>query len=211
MGGKRLFYEDDEFVTTKPGVNAEIKPELAQKEGAHGNIRFIDGMGVRSTPFLERHANTARQFLHHHLSIIGAELATQKTALSNEWANLTKKVDEVVVDPVFPNVVSFVFPILAVNVFFARLALPTRFLIGVFTTGVSLEVNMPRTYKQISHIVLDFEKEHFPKAFEQQKETAQSFQQVLKQAETFGQQAKLDLQQLIHNARKYVIEALKDD
>ncbi|KAF8000723.1 hypothetical protein HF325_004512 [Metschnikowia pulcherrima] len=152
---RRSFYEDDELVTTKPGMNAEIQPELREKESSHGNISFVDGMGVRTTPYLERHSNALREFIRNNTRVILAELGTQQTALRNEWLNLKAKIDETILDPVFPGIVSLLFPVLATNVFVARRALP---------------YNMPLTYLAAKGKLLAWEKQNLPEFYQQRHE-----------------------------------------
>ena len=67
--------------------------------------------------------------------MLAAELGTQKTAFVNEWHTLQAKLDETILDPVFPGVVSFVLPILVTNVFVAKRALPLRFLASSLVVG----------------------------------------------------------------------------
>lgn len=211
MTGKRLFYEDEELITTTPGYNTVISPELKEKESVHGTIALVDGMGVRSTPYLEKHFNTFRLMVHDKLSILNAELGTQKTALCNEIASLKAKVNGVVVEPVVPRIMDVLLPVLAVSVFVSRRALPVRFLstgiVGFFT----VKHNMPQTYGNLKKEFLDWEEEVFPEAVKQQNELAASACSLTKDLQKYSSQAKSDLQVRVHEARKWVVDALSDE
>lgn len=209
--GRRSFYEDDELVTTKPGINAEIQPELQAKESSHGNISFVDGMGVRTTPYLEKQANAFRHFLHEKTSVLAAEIGTQKTAFVNEWHTLQSKLDETILDPVFPGVVSFVLPILVTNVFVAKRALPLRFLASSLVAGVSLKYNMPLTYVASKGKLCAWEKENFPELHKQQQELASAANLWVKDAKVLRDQAKVDLQKQVHDARLALVKAWDDE
>ncbi|GEQ71012.1 hypothetical protein JCM33374_g4693 [Metschnikowia sp. JCM 33374] len=211
MAPRRSFYEDDELVTTKPGINAEIQPELKQQESAHGNISFVDGMGVRTTPYLEKQANAFRHYVHDKASVLLAELGTQKTAVANEWANLQSKINDTILDPVFPGVVSFVFPILVTNVFVAKRALPLRFLASSLVAGVSLKYNMPLTYLASKGKLAAWEKENFPELHKQQGDLFQIAHVWVQDAKVLRDDAKLDLQKSVHDARIALIKALDDE
>lgn len=211
MAGKRLFYEDEELITTTPGYNTEITPELKQKESVHGNIALVDGMGVRSTPYLEKHLNTFRLMVHDKLSILNAELATQKSALCNEITFLKAKVNSVVAEPVVPRIMDVLLPVLAVSVFVCKRALPVRFLatgtVGLFT----VKYNMPQTYANLKKGFLDWEGEVFPDAVKQQNEIAASLCSLTKDVQKYSEQAKADLHALVHETRKWVVDALSDE
>ncbi|OBA20974.1 hypothetical protein METBIDRAFT_42108 [Metschnikowia bicuspidata var. bicuspidata NRRL YB-4993] len=208
---RRSFYEDDEVVTTKPGVNTEIKPELKERESAHGNISFVDGMGVRTTPYLEKQANKFRHFVHEKTSVMIAELGTQKTAFCNEWQNLQTKLNETIVDPVFPGVLNFVFPILVTNVFVAKRALPLRFVASSLAAGLSLKYNMPLTYLASKGKLCAWEKDNLPELYEQQQELVSAANVWVKDARILRDQAKVDLEKLVHDARVAIAKALEDE
>lgn len=207
----RKFYEDDELVTTKPGINTAISAELEAKESGHGNVSYVDGMGIRTTPYLEKQANIFRLYVHEKATLISAELATQKTALANEWAILKAHVDATILDPVFPGVVNFLFPVLATNVFVARRALPLRFLASTIAAGVSLKYNMPLTYEASKSRLCVWERENFPELHKQKNELVESAEVWLKDAKVLREQTKVDLQKLVHDARLAVVKALDDE
>lgn len=209
--GKRSFYEDEELVTTKPGFNAEINSELKEKESAHGNISFIDGMGVRTTPYLEQHFNALRLYVHDKLSVVGAELATQKSALNNEYNYLKSKVDEVVVDPVLPDIMNVVFPLLVTSVLVSRRSLPVRFAVSTFVAGASVKYYMPRTYEATKSKLLAWEQHNLPEVYNQQTELSATFADYIKEASKLSEQAHQDLLQQVHVARKWVQEVFDDE
>lgn len=207
----RSFYEDDELITTKPGYNAEITPELKQKESSHGNIAFIEGMGVRTTPFLEKHFNSLRLMLHDKLAVVNAELGTQSTALANEWNTLRGKFQGLVKEPFLPGVVDVVFPALVGSILVHKRALPIRFLVPTLFAGVAFRYNMPRTYEVTKSKILDWEQTNFPQAYTQQNELAATACEYNREALILAEQAKIDLQRQVHEARKFVVQLLGDD
>lgn len=211
MAGKRFFYEDEELITTTPGYNTEITQELEQKESIHGNIALVDGMGVRSTPYLEKHLNTVRLLAHDRLSIVFAELGTQKTALCNEFASLKAKVNDIVVEPVVPRIIDVLLPVLTTSVFVSKRAFPLRF---VATTAVGLftvKRNMPQTFDNLRNGFLKWEEEVLPEAVKQQNDLAASVSSLSEDLLKYTLQAQSDFQAQVHNARKWVVDVLSDE
>lgn len=209
--GRRSFYEDDELITTKPGYNAAITKDLREKESSHGNISFIEGMGVRTTPYLEKHFNTVRQFLHEKFSIASAELGTQKSALANEYAILKSKVNEVILEPIVPDCVNVIFPVLVASIVVNRRSLPLRFLATSMVFGVSVKYYMPRTYGAAKLKVILWEKENFPDVWQQQIEAKKSAEDFAAGTKVYSELLKLDLQRQIHGARLWVAKLLEDE
>lgn len=206
----RSFYEDEELITTKPGFNTEINAELKEKESSHGNISFVEGMGVRSTPYLEKYAEKFRLALHENLSVISAELGTQKTALLNEYANLQQKVDEIVKDPVVPQLVNIVGPILLTSVIVSRRSLPVRFLATSLVGGACIKYYMPRTYDELKQRLIVLEREQIPELHKKRLETMKNIQVYKMDAEKYGEHARKDLERQIHHARKWLERVMKD-
>ncbi|KAF5210252.1 putative MICOS subunit [Clavispora lusitaniae] len=211
MPSKRFFYEDEELITTTPGYNTEISSELKEKESVHGNIALVDGMGVRSTPYLEKHFNKLRLLAHEKLSIASAEIGTQKSALANEWAIVKSKVNDVVVEPVVPRLMDVLFPVLVVSVFVSRRSFPVRFLSTAAVGGFTFKHNMPQTYENIKSRFLTWEYENFPEAAKQQNDKFASLDVMASDVTKYTSQAKSDLQAQIHDARKWVVSALSDE
>lgn len=206
----RSFYEDEELITTKPGFNTEINDVLKEKESSHGNISFVKGMGIRSTPYLETYISSLRKTLHENLSILSAELGTQKTAFFNEYANLQEKIDEVIKEPVVPQLVNIVGPILLTSVIVSRRSLPIRFVATAFVGGSCFKYYMPNTYNQVKGKLLDFEKETFPELAKQRTELLSTLVLYKNDADKYSASAKEDLQHQIHQARQWLENVLKD-
>lgn len=211
MGSKRSFYEDDELITTKPGYNAEITKDLQEKESSHGNISFVEGMGVRTTPYLEKHFNSVRQYLHEKVSIASAELGTQKTALANEYATFKSKVDEIILEPVIPDCVNVIFPVLVASIVVNRRSLPLRFLATSAVFGLSVKYYMPRTYGAAKSKVVLWEKENLPDLWQQQIEAEKSAKDFAAGVTEYSELLKIDLQRQIHEARLWVAKLLQDE
>lgn len=211
MGAKRSFYEDEELITTKPGYNAEISSELREKESAHGNISFIEGMGVRTTPYLEKHFNNLRLYLHDKLSVASAELGTQTTALSNEWNSFRSKLDEIILEPVIPDCVNVVFPVLVASIVVSRRSLPVRFLATSTVFGLSVKYYMPRTYNATTSKIVQWEKENYPELWQKGQEVGEATLDVLADLNKLRELLKLDLQRQVHEARVWVVKLLEDE
>lgn len=206
----RSFYEDEELITTTPGFNTEINAELKEKESSHGNISFVEGMGVRSTPYLEKYAEQLRLALHENLSVLSAEFGTQRTALLNEYANLQLKVDEIVKEPVVPQLVNIVGPILLTSVVVSRRSLPMRFVATSFVGGACLKYYMPATYNEMKKRLIVLEKENLPELQKKRLETIRHLQVYKKDAEKFGDRTQKDLERQIHHARKWLERVMRD-
>lgn len=210
MAGKRHFYEDEELITTKPGFNTEISAQLKEKESAHGDIAYVDGMGVRTTPYLEKHLNAFRLYAHDKLSVAAAELGTQVSALGNEFNYLKSKIDEVVVDPVVPNLVNVVFPILVTSVLVHRRSLPVRFAVSTFVAGAAVKYYMPHTYDAAKTKLVTWERESLPELYESQQQLAASLYAHKEATVEHGQYLKLKLRQQVHEAREWIQKTLDD-
>lgn len=211
MPEKRQFYGNEALVTTTPGLNVEMGSALKEQESAHGNISFIDGMGVRTAPYLEQYTSKLRLFIHDKWSVVSAELGTQRLAFWNEWAHVKLKVDDVVAEPMFPGLVALVFPVLVTNVMVTRQILPVRFLAASAVAGLSLKYVMPRTFDNVQHKLYEWEHENFPEAVKQQNQWLEQAGNYKEQADEWTVKAKKDLQALVHRARKTVIDLLSDD
>lgn len=206
----RSFYEDEELVITKPGFNTEINKDLKEKESAHGNISFVEGMGVRSTPYLEKYVEKLRLALHENLAVLGAELGTQKTAISNEYSNLKDKIDELIQEPVVPQLVNVVGPILLTSVVVFRRSLPTRFFATTLVGGACVKYYMPKTYGKVQNKLLVLEQENFPELKKQREQILKHIDVYKKDAERFSERTQKDLQRQVHHARKWLERVMKD-
>lgn len=206
----RSFYEDEELVVTKPGFNTEINKDLKEKESSHGNISFVEGMGVRSTPYLEKYVEKLRLTLHENLAVLGAELGTQTTAISNEYSNLKDKIDELIKEPVVPQLVNVVGPILLTSVIVSRRSLPLRFFATSLVGGTCVKYYMPKTFDLVQHKLLALEKEQFPESKKQREQILKHINVYKKDAEKFSERTQKDLQRQIHHARKWLERVMRD-
>lgn len=204
----RHFYENDDRVITTPGYNQEIPADLKEQESSHGNISFVDGMGVRSTPYLEKQANAVRTYFLGFLSIIGAELGTQKTAVINEWNTLKAEVDSVVVDPVFPQVANVIAPILVSAVAVSRSNLAVRFAVTSAVGAFATRHYMPRTFNNVVSTIAETEEKNFPELYRLQNELLQSTKSLSVELGKYVDVAEIDLQRQIHEARAYIAKIL---
>lgn len=211
MGGKRSFYGNDELITTQPGYNAEITKELQEKESSHGNISFVEGMGVRTTPYFEKHFNNLRLFIHSKWAVASAELGTQKTALANEWNNFKSKLDEIILEPIIPDCVNVVFPMLVASIAVSRRSLPVRFVATSAVFGLSVKYYMPRTYQATKSKILLWEKESYPDLWQKQKEVGEAVRGLAADVNKLRELLRLDLQRQVHDARVWVAKILDDE
>ncbi|KAK6455562.1 apolipo protein O-domain-containing protein [Scheffersomyces xylosifermentans] len=209
---RRSFYEEDELVINKPGYNAEISEELKAKESAHGNISFVEGMGVRTTPFLEQYSNKLRLFLHDKLSIYGAELGTQKSAFVNEVNTISNEVVSVIHEPVLPNLIYILTASLTGSILVSRRTLPLRFVTPVLFDGVALNYYMPKTFDTLSQRYDTFEKETFPEFHQKKQElVSENYQNVKKEVNTGISEAKIALEKVVHDARVYLKDVFEEE
>ncbi|KAK6463747.1 apolipo protein O-domain-containing protein [Scheffersomyces coipomensis] len=211
-GSKRTFYADDELVITKPGTNSEITPELQEKESAHGNISFIQGMGVRTTPYLEKYANQFRLFIHDKVSIADAELNTQVSAFNNEVASIKSQIDSVIQEPLLPSLVYILTFTLTGSILVNRRALPLRFITPIIFGTSSLAYFMPNTFHTITSKYENYEKEHF------QEFNYQKNQLIFENLRTFKEEFQNSLDEAnkiisssVHDARSYITDLISDD
>lgn len=211
MGSKRSFYEDDELIITKPGYNAEMSLELKEQESAHGNISFVEGMGIRTTPYFEGYFNTMRLYVHNNLSVLSAELETQKSALANEWTCLRNKMDDIIVDPVIPDCVNVVFPVLVASVLVGRRSLPVRFLTTSVVFGLSVKYYMPNTYSATNRKLSQWGETNYPELWGNYQEICKTVDDLAVDLKKSGQDLKIELQKQIHEARLWIAKALDEN
>lgn len=205
----RSFYGDDEFVDTKPGYKNEIPESLKEKESLHGNISFVEGMGVRTTPYLESLVNQTKTFLQDKFSIINAELGTQASAFRNEFNHYSAQAGELIKEP--ENLLEVTVPTLLSAIVVNNRAAPLRIFFPITVSAIAFRIAMPKSYEATKDKVLKWEQEKYPEAYKQQTELSQSARELAEQFRKVQQQSKLDLQKSVHDARVYVTELLKDD
>lgn len=211
MAPKRSFYEDDKFVVSKPGFNAEIDPKLEEKESAHGNISFVQGMGIRTTPLLEQYTNKARLFLHEKLSYYGAEFNTQISAFQNEVHSVKQELGSIIKEPVLPNLIYVLTTTLTGSILVNRRALPLRFLTPVFFGGAAFSYYMPNSFEQARLDYNHFENENLPELSKLRQELGSLFREYKSALSGFAEDANAALQRNVHNSRVYVKSLLDDE
>lgn len=205
----RSFYGDDEFVETKPGYKSEISKALKEKESLHGNISFVEGMGIRSTPYLESVVNQCKTFLLEKFSIANAELGTQVSAARNELRSLTNKAQDLIQEP--DRLLDVTIPTIVSAIMVNNRAAPLRILFPITVSAAAFRIAMPKTYEAAKNEVLEWESKNYPETFKQQQELLKSAQELAEQFCKARDQSKLDLQRSVHNARVYLTELWRDD
>lgn len=211
MVSKRSFYADDEDVITKPGFNSKITEELKEKESAHGNISFIEGMGIRTVPILEKYSNKFRLFLHDKLQLYSAELDTQKTAASNEWNTVKAQYNQVIAEPVLPSLIYILTASLTGSILVNRRSLPVRFITPLVFGGVAFNYFMPKSYNNAQNKLIGLEKSNYPDVYKQQNELIDQFNEYKKQFNQSLQQGEIELQKNIHETKGYLCDLLSDE
>ncbi|KAK6197566.1 apolipo protein O-domain-containing protein [Scheffersomyces amazonensis] len=212
MAGKRTFYTDDELVITKPGTNVEISAELREKESAHGNISFIEGMGIRTTPYFEKYANQFRLYLHDKTSVAEAELNTQISAVNNEIQSITNEIQSFIKEPLLPNSIYILTLTLAGSILVNRRVFPLRLVTPILFGTASLSYYMPNTFKTITTRYETYEKETFPEFNTQKNQLI--FDNYYKFKQEFENQldsANATLTDSVHSARVYIKDLISDD
>lgn len=206
----RSFYGNDEDLTTKPGVNKEISTELQKKETPNGNVSFIEGMGVRSTPLLETQFNNIRSFFHEKLNIAEAEIGTQISAASNELRTFWDKGNSLIKDDRSKFLDVSIATVVAAAIVGRRPA-PVRWLVIPAVLALTFRYTMPLTYEVSKERMLSWQKEQFPDFYSQQESLLQSSGDVILEIRKLQESMKLDLQETIHNTRKVLAESWNDD
>mmetsp|Transcript_5910 Transcript_5910/g.7221 ORF Transcript_5910/g.7221 Transcript_5910/m.7221 type:complete len:213 (-) Transcript_5910:2206-2844(-) len=210
MAPKRLFYEDDEVIITKPGFNEEISEDLKQQESSHGNISFVKGMGIRTAPVLEEYVNKARLVLHEKLSYYGAELGTQQSALCNEYKTIKNEVQSSIKEPVLPNLIYVLTSSLTGSILVNRRSLPLRFITPVIFGGVAFNYFMPRSYNVVQEKVTNYEKENLPNVYKNQITLAENYQDFRKNLFQGLDNTASQIENSVHEARLYLIDLFSE-
>ncbi|KAL1581345.1 hypothetical protein MEM_01146 [Candida albicans L26] len=203
---KRSFYEDDEYIINKPGTTTAITPELAEQESVHGQATFIDGMVIRSTPILEKYANSIRHYLHDKLSIWTAELNTQTSAFKNELTTIKSEINSLIYEPVLPNLIYILTLTLTGSIFVRQRNIGIRFITPILFGGLSLKYFMPRTFEAISEKYDNVEKENLPQLYEQRQELQRTLKNWGNDVDQGLEQAQVGVYQAVHDFRKLVKE-----
>lgn len=204
----RSFYEDDEYVMTKPGVNTEISPELEQKEQLH-NATFVEGMTIRTNSALENPLSKARLFLYEKWSYYGAELNTQLSAAKNEINSLSKEIDQLIKEPVLPNLVYILTITLTGSIMVNKRSLPLRFLTPTIFGVSSYSYFMPKSYTEVKSRILDYESNNFSDAYKKQTEILNQASDLKNQLVTKTEEMDKQLADRIHETRVYIRDLLK--
>ncbi|ODV77928.1 uncharacterized protein CANTADRAFT_23045 [Suhomyces tanzawaensis NRRL Y-17324] len=205
----RSFYEDDELVINKPGYNVEISLELKEQESLHGPISFIQGMGIRSTPYLESWVNKARLFVHSKAAIYEAELGTQKSAFLNEVDTLKSEVKATIKEPVLPGLIYILTATLTGSILVGRKSLPLRFVSPVVFASVSTSYFMPNTWESLTNKYLHFEHQKAPELTEKRHQVVSAYQSTKQDVDRGVQSAKAELQRGVRLARLWLDEISK--
>jgi organizing structure protein 2 len=209
---KRHFYEDDAFVVTKPGVNSEITSELEQKETNHGNISYVKGMTVRSTPYLEEYSNKLRLWLYDRLSVYEAELGTQKSSFCNEVKTVQNGINSTIADPVLPNLIYILTATLSGSVLVGRRGFVLRSLTPLAFGTAATAYFAPNTFNNITSNYEAWELQKFPEFNQQKHEIIIKNYNYCKS--TFNNSistANAQLQSSIHDSRVKLAEIFKKD
>lgn len=208
---KRTFYEDDQLIINKPGYNTEIQDTLKEQESAHGNISFIHGMGVRTTPYLEQYVNKFRLYLHDKLAVYEAELGTQKTAFINEVNSIARSIEATIKEPVLPGLIYILTATLTGSILVNRRSLPIRFITPLVFGAGATSYFMPSTYETISDKYSKYEKEQFPEFHQQKHELlVNNYEKFSREFNTRVHEANGQLKLGVHDARKKVLSLLDE-
>ncbi|CUM68038.1 uncharacterized protein PRCAT00005753001 [Priceomyces carsonii] len=209
MVEKRAFYEDDELIINKPGVNVEISPELKKQESSHGNITFVKGMGIRSTPFLEKYFNKLRNFVYDKTVIYRAEIETQASALKNEVNCVEDKFNQNIVEPVLPNLTYILTAALTGSILVNRRNFALRFITPIVFGVSAFRYYMPSSFRNVSDSYTRYEEANLPKLFEQRTKLVAGIKENRLIAKDRTQDIKISLQNYIHDGRVYLYKQLK--
>lgn len=207
----RSFYEDDAFVITKPGVNVEISDTLKEQESNHGNITYVQGMAIRTTPYLEKYSNSIRLWLHDKVSIYSAELGTQKSFINNEINSLKNEIDSTIQEPVLPGLIYILTATLTGSIVASRRALPIRFITPIIFGTAATAYFTPKTFDSITSKYENYERNTFPEINKQKHELCDEYCKLKAQSEQSIANAKTDLQNSIHDARMKLIDFINKE
>ncbi|RCK63582.1 MICOS subunit MIC26 [Candida viswanathii] len=203
---KRSFYEDDDYIVNKPGTTTPITPSLAQKESVHGDVTFVDGMVIRTTPLLEKYANAVRHFVHDKVSLWGAELATQQSAARNEWRIVRREVTDVIREPVLPGLIYVLTASLTGSILVRRSNVLVRFVTPLaFGIGAVWWV-MPRTFEAVGRRYGELEREYAPDVYVKRVELGKDVEEFKKSVEQGVEDVKTSVLRGVHDLRKTIKE-----
>lgn len=206
MAGKRTFYADDEETITKPGFNSRISEELKEQESAHGSISFIEGMGIRSIPILEKYSNQFRLFLHDKIEIYSAELGTQRSAFNNELNTVKKNFNEIITEPILPSFIYILTASLTGSILVNKRVLPIRFITPLLFGGAAFKYYMPKSFENASTRLLTIEEKNYPELHKQQIEFKNQYSQLKKDFNKSLGDSEIELQKNIHSTRESIID-----
>lgn len=204
---KRSFYEDDEYIVTKPGTNTEISPQLKEKESIHGEVSFVDGMVIRSFPILEDYTNSIRHYLYDKLSIYEAELNTLKSSFNNEFNNFKIEINEIINEPILPNLIYILTLSLSGSILVRRRNILMRFFSPLIFGGVGLWYFMPNTFNSIGKKYNQFELNYLPNDVHiKRNEINENFKILNNQIQNGIEIGQKSVVQAVHDFRKTVQE-----
>lgn len=206
----RSFYEnDDSLVIGKPGSpTTEISPELESQESSHGYILFVQGMGVRTAPYLELFINKFRLATHDKLSVAEAEVSNVKSAVYNEVHSISNEISTTIQEPVLPNLIYILTLSLTGSILVRHRILPTRFVIPLAIGIAATSYFMPQTYGTLVSKYNNWEVKQFPEVHQQRLLLKQNYKELKNAGGIYIKDANVDLQRLVHVAREYVTDLL---
>lgn len=209
---KRSFYEDDQLIINKPGFNTEIQDSLKEQESSHGNISFIHGMGVRTTPYLEQYINKFRLYSHDKLAIYEAELGTQKTAFVNEMNSIFRSVESTIREPVLPGLIYILTATLTGSIMVNKRSLPVRFAAPLVFGAGATSYFMPYTFETLTDKYSKFERETFPELHQQKQELLiENYEKFSREFCKGINQANGVLHETVHDVRTKLVDLLGDE
>ncbi|CAK9436184.1 uncharacterized protein LODBEIA_P07420 [Lodderomyces beijingensis] len=161
----RSFYENDTPVIPKPGTTQPISRQLEEEDSPHGQVSFVNGMIIRTTPQIETWMQAMRTSFNRNFQIWEAELATQKSAFSNELTHLQNDFDAVVTEPILPRGLYILTVALTGSIMARNSNIVVRFMAPVAFGAGALRYFMPQTFHNVGARYDAWEKANAPHVY----------------------------------------------
>ncbi|CCE83510.1 Piso0_004088 [Millerozyma farinosa CBS 7064] len=208
MAGRRNFYEKDDDIIAQPGVNVEISEKLKEQESPKGHISFIDGMGIRTLPYLEKYSTKLRLFVHEKSTYYGSELSNLNSAINNEFQTFQGEVKSLIKEPILPGGIYILTAALTGSIFARNRGIVLRFFTPVVFGGCAFKYFLPSSFNSSSEKLLHYEQKKYPEVYDKQNYYKQELLKLKNQSLEAVEDSKAELMRAVHSTRTYIADLL---
>lgn len=205
MAGKRNFYEKDDEIISQPGLNVEISEKLREQESPKGHISFVDGMGIRTLPYLEKYSTKLRHFIYEKSTYYGSELSNLNSAFNNEFQTFKGEVKSLVKEPILPGGIYILTAALTGSIFARNRGIALRFFTPVVFGGCAFKYFLPNSFDSSKAKLIHLEQTKYPEVYQKHKYYKGVILKLTNQLFETLDDFKAEIMRAVHSTRTYII------